>query len=583
MSLTSSLHVGASALTASQLAIQVTGHNLANAATPGFARQTAHMVPSRTDSSGRISIGTGVRIADVRRQIDEALQARLYGSITSEGAAGRQHQLLAQIESALGELGEHSLASEMSAFFNAWSERANLSQSSAVVVQQGQRLADHLRQVRSTLVDQQRQIDASLGVQVERADSLLRKIADLNASIVGAEATGGQAASLRDQRDMVFAELSQMMDVTAVEQSGGAIDVLVGSTPVVLGARSRGLALRQETRGDSTVVSVNIVEDGQRLNVRSGQIGASLNGREGILTDAVASIDTLATNIIFQVNRIHSTSSNPPPGGYSTMRGQLSMSAGDRSRAFNDPLNTTMAALPPPMRVEHGGFTVTVRSADGSTHTVRINVDLDGQDANGAPGFGDDTSLEDIVAALDAVPGLNARINSSGQLSIDAAPGSTFSFSDDTSGVLAVLGVNAYFTGRNASDIAVRDELAQSPNLLGVGTMTGGPPPVFVENAGALAITGLQDLSLGALSGRSIKQFWLDTAQRIGVEADAAKTKAEATSIVRENLESQRASISGVSIDEESVNLMTYQRQYQGAARFIGVVDELSRVLLSMV
>jgi flagellar hook-associated protein 1 len=581
VSLTSSLQVGASALTASQLAIQVAGHNLANAATPGFTRQTAYLTPARSDTNGRISVGTGVRIANVRRQIDEALQARLYAGFSSEAAAGRQFQLLSQIESALGELGEHDLASELGAFFNAWSERANLSQSSAVVVQQGVRLADFLRRVRSELIDQQQQIDRQLGVQTIQADGLLRKIAELNAAISAAEATGGQASSLRDQREMALVELSRVMEVTAIEQPSGAIDVLVGSTPVVLGAQSRGLELRLEMRGDRVLASLHVADDGQRLSIRSGEIGASLANRDGLLSETVASLDELAANLIFEINRIHSTSTNA--GGFTSLLGSRSMAAEDRGRALNDPLNGTMAALPPPLRVQSGGFTVLVRAADGATRTVRINVDLDGRDASGAPGFGDDTTLEDIVAALDAVQGITARIAPGGQLQVQAAPGFSFSFLDDSSGALAVLGLNAYFTGRDASDIAVRADLRQNPNQLAVGRLQGGPPPQFVENGGAMEIVAAQDRSLASLGGRSIRQFWQDSAQRVGIEAGAARTNAESTAVVRESLESQRAAISGVSIDEESINLLTFQRQYQGAAKFISVVDELTRTLLEVV
>src|SRR5690606_27458437 len=170
------------------------------------------------------------------------------------------------------------------------------------------------------------------------------------------------------------------------------------------------------------------------------------------------------------------------------------------------------------------------RVSDGALQTVRIDVDVDGRDAAGAPGFGDDTSLEDIAQALNNVPGLAASITPAGQLRVESAPGYTFSFTEDTSGVLAVLGVNSYFTGQDASDIAVRADLRDSPNLLSVGRMSGGPPPVFIENAGALAMAAVQDQSKTSLDGRSIMQFWLDTAQGIGVEADTARTQAEAAS-----------------------------------------------------
>ena len=52
---------------------------------------------------------------------------------------------------------------------------------------------------------------------------------------------------------------------------------------------------------------------------------------------------------------------------------------------------------------------------------------------------------------------------------------------------------------------------------------------------------------------------------------------------MRENLEAQRAGISGVSADEETLNLIQFQRQYQAAARFINIVDEMLQTLLSIV
>src|SRR4051812_19103274 len=77
MSLSAALQIGTSALNAAQMAIQVTGNNLANAATQGYSRQIAILTPTRANSAGRVTIGTGVGVSDVRRQVDDALQARL--------------------------------------------------------------------------------------------------------------------------------------------------------------------------------------------------------------------------------------------------------------------------------------------------------------------------------------------------------------------------------------------------------------------------------------------------------------------------------------------------------------------------
>jgi flagellar hook-associated protein 1 FlgK len=52
---------------------------------------------------------------------------------------------------------------------------------------------------------------------------------------------------------------------------------------------------------------------------------------------------------------------------------------------------------------------------------------------------------------------------------------------------------------------------------------------------------------------------------------------------VVETLQAQREAVSGVSLDEEAINLMRFQRAYQGAARLVSVVDELMETMMGMV
>jgi flagellar hook-associated protein 1 FlgK len=165
-------------------------------------------------------------------------------------------------------------------------------------------------------------------------------------------------------------------------------------------------------------------------------------------------------------------------------------------------------------------------------------------------------------------------------MTIAAATGYTVSFAEDTSGALAVLGINTYFTGRDATDIDVRSEIQSTPGLLATGQMVNGQP---TDNGAALAIAGLQTKTVDALGGQSISAAWRDAAQQVGGAAQGASTQAQASSMVRQNLEAQRSAISGVSIDEESINLLNFQRQYQGAARFITAVDEMTQTLLGLI
>jgi flagellar hook-associated protein 1 FlgK len=576
MSLSGALQIGSSALNAAQMAIEITGNNLANAATAGYSRQIAILNPTRSQNYGTVSIGTGVAVTDVQRQIDQALQDRLYSGISQEAAAGQDNTILSQIQDTLGELGDNSLTKQLSSFFTSWSDRANGNSSNAVVISQGQTLADFVRKLHSDLNSQRDQIDQDLGTQVQAADGLLTQIASLNQSISTTEAGGGgQNNTLRDQRDGLISQLSQYMDVSTVEQPNGSINVLVGSTPVVIGGTSRGLQLTRSSVNGQIEATVGVKQDGQQLTIRSGQIGSLLANRDSTVTDVVNKLDKLTSQLIFEVNKLHSTGTTA--SGLTTTTGTLGMAVPDQTLALDDPANATMAGLP--FHPTSGGFSIRVAGPGGATQTVRINIDLDGRDNTGAPGYGNDTSLADIQSAISNIPGLSASITADGKLKIDAQAGYSYSFSDDTSGVLATLGVNSYFTGTSGADIGINQALKDDPSQLATGSFDGDN---FVDNGTAMQINSLQDQSLTALGGVSINKNWQDTVQQLGVSTQAAQAQAAATTTVRQSLEAQRASVSGVSVDEESVNLLTYQRQYQGAARYITTVDQMMQTLLAI-
>jgi len=578
MSLTAAMLIGRSALTASQLGIQVAGNNIANVGTAGYSRQVASFVPvgdGGTTAGGQS--GRGVSVRDVRRQIDAALQNRMWNGTADEAASAQQHSTLSSLESTLGELTDNDFSSRLQGFFNIWSERANLSKSSSVVVQQAGQITDYLRKMQKDLGGIQSQIDAQLGSGVERADQLLTTIANLNSRISTSEGGQGLANSLRDQRDQVIGDLSKLVDVTAVDQPDGSMNILIGSTPVVLAGTSRGMRFDMTEINGTLQVSVKAKDNSEFLDIQSGQIGALLSDRGTSVEQTGAALNKIASQLIFEVNKLHSTGTNKD--GLTATSGSLSFATADRTRSLNDTYNTATSNLP--FEAKSGGFYVTVKqTGTNATQTVRINVDLDGVDNTGAAGFANDTSAESIRAALGAIPGLSGTFDAEGKLQVNAQSGFSFSFSDDSSGALALLGVNSFFTGTNASNIAVRSDLAADPNKLQVGRMVNGS---FVENGTALELSKLQNQTLSDLNDRTIGAMWADTVQGVGVATSAAKTAAAASTSVRESLDAQRASLSGVSIDEESLNLLNFQRQYQAGARLIDISNQLLTSLMQII
>ncbi|RMH11561.1 MAG: flagellar hook-associated protein FlgK, partial [Planctomycetota bacterium] len=541
MSLTGAIQIARSALTTSQLGLQVASQNLANIANPAYSRQTALLEGVRGQSSDRFQPGRGVQIRAIQRQVDNALQARLRNGISDEQFASRKLSIVNQLESVLNELTGYDLSTELNEFFSSWSDAANLVNSNAVVVEHGDRLASFMQQMRRDLANLRDQIETDIDAAVRGADAMLDEIAELNAAINTSGPNNASSNPLRDRRDELVNELAELMDVSVVEDTQGNYDVFVGSVPVVLGGLSRGLEIERVPDGQTLSVRVRVRDDQTPIAIDSGSIGGLLASRNSVIDDTIDRLDTLAGQLIFEINKRHSTGANA--SGLTSASGTLQVAAADLDVAFNSSDNSTFADLP--FAPENGGFFVEViNPATGSTSRVRVDVDLDGLTDAGTAGTDDDTTPQDIADALNAINGLSASFDAQGKLQIEADPGLEFRFADDSSGVLAALGVNSYFTGTTARDIAVNSELVSDPSKLMLGAMNGDQ---FVENATALSIVDLQDLGLDALTGLSIQEHWSNAVQNVGVESSSAETLSQASLIVRQSLEAQRASVSGVS------------------------------------
>ena len=565
MSLSAAINIGKSALATHQAVIQVTGNNIANAGSADFTRQVASTSPSKDRQIGPgLFVGTGVNLDGIRRQIDEALESRLRGSISDTGSASVAEQWLGRVEAVFNELGDDDLSTRLSKFFASWSTLANKPQDMGlrqVVLQEGNSVATWLNDMRRQLGNLQTDADARLAALANDADTIAARVAALNGQIVAAESgSGSQANGLRDQRDAALKQLSELIDVRTVPQDDGVINVYLGSDPLILGADSRGLDLKQFAVDGVMTAHVVIRDTGGEAVIHSGQLGGLIAARSK-LDGVVTQIDDQARNLIFELNKLHASGQGLE--GFSSVT--ATNSAARTDVALNDPA-TGLAFAP-----TNGSFVVHVRQkATGLVTSTLVQVDLDGQGA--------DTTLASLRADLAGVTGVTASITG-GRLTVGAAGDAVeVSFSQDSSGMLSALGVNTFYTGRDARDIAVNAALQGRPALLAAAR--NGEKG---DNQTARAIAALEGQPLSGLAGRSIKDSYQSMVTDVGVATNIAKTEAEAAGVVQETLSAQREALSGVSLDEEAVNLMRTQRAFQGAARLVAAVDEMMRTILGMI
>ena len=567
MGLTSSLQIGRSGLLASQTGIEVTGNNLSNVTTRGYHRQSATLAATRSHEIQRgIFLGQGVEIQQIVRHVNEALEGRIRNGIADQSFSLAEQGLLEQIEAIQNELSDIDLTTYLNEFFNAWSELANTPEDNAVrtvVVQQGQSLAAFIQTLRGDLTDQRTQLDNAIDNAAIATDDLLTRIAAINIEISKAESGSGGAHGLRDQRDALLTELSGFLEISTVEQSTGAVDVFVGSLPIILNNVNRGIALEKESVNGKLEIDVIIEADGSSLNPTSGQLAALFLGRDQHLGNAIDVLDQFASQLIFEVNKIHSQGQavNPTSSITGTVRAE------DPTALLNDPASG-LDFVP-----THGSFQLHLtQGSTGQRNTSTINIDLDGINA------ASDTTLNSLAAAINSVANVNAIVTPDGRLQISGSTNDfQISFSDDSSGVLAAVGINTFFSGSDATDIQLNAVVQSDP-----GKITTAQEHVLGDNRSALAMADLREQGVASLNGFSLSEFWNRHIQDYAVRTAQAQQKLDADTIVRENLEAQQQSLSGVNTDEEAINLLVFQRAYQGSARFLSVVDELLQTLLAL-
>jgi flagellar hook-associated protein 1 FlgK len=577
--LNSALQIGRSALIGYQGALQVVGSNISSAGSADYTRLSPLLDPLQGNLiTGELQPGAGVALAAIQRNIDEALETRVRSAIGAQASALARENSLAQIGMLFDDLNSLGISARLAEFFNMLDELQNTPEDLAVrdlAVNQGAELAGSLRNLRTQLAEVGESIDRQITDIVKRADEVARQIARLNEEITTAEAgRREQATGLRDQRDALLRELSVYFDVTVREQPNGTVNVYVGSETLVQGSLARGLAAVEEIDDtgqaaslESTRISVRFADTNQQVNVRGGQLEGLLQGRDQ--DTQIAALNELASALIAEVNRIHADGQGLV--GFTTVTGMVDVLATD------SPLDNAAAGLAfPPQK---GSFYITV--ADEVTATpvaYRIDISLDGTDAG--------TTLESLVADINTqVSGVTASITADNRLQLDADDGSTFTFGydgqharEDTSGILAALGVNTFFTGTDARSIAVNETLIERPALLAAaGVFLTGDG----SNAGRLAAldTALSD----RLDGASIIGFYNVISSSVAARSGAARDDAEAASVILASLRAQRESISGVNLDEEAIALIKYERAFQGAARFVSVVEGLLSELVRLI
>ena len=464
MSITATLSIAAEALKAQQLAIQTTGHNLANVATPGFSRQQVNLVSAPPSLIGSTLVGQGVHVAGIQSVVQRFLESELVGLHGDVENTKAESQALGNIQDTFPTSG--GIDDALSAFFSSLADLSNNPAGSAErvsVIGKAKALGDSLFQTRKILSTEQLNLDQDLKSAADRVNVIVQQVADLNRQITLNQLQGESANDFWDQRQTLLQELTGLTGATVRENTNGEVTVETNGLVLVSDVRFATLSTNLfNAAGFHTVTyqSPGGVSFDATSLFTQGRLGALLQVRDNQVQDALDRLDQFAKTLVDEVNLQHAS-------GF-----DLSGTAG-------------------------GDFFTPIAATAGAATQVQVDS-----------GLAADPSLIAAAASADAVPG---------------------------------------------------------------------------DNQNALALANLQSTGFASLSGQTLQDNFLSFVSDVGVQAQSSQAQLDFQNSLLTQTQARRESVSGVSIDEEMIKLIQFQRGFESASLLVRTADEMYQSLINMV
>ncbi|MBN1916592.1 MAG: flagellar hook-associated protein FlgK [Verrucomicrobia bacterium] len=573
-SLFSSLNTGRLGLLAQQYTMNVLGNNVANVSTEGYTRRRVVLAPTTPTQVGQFVFGTGVKVEDIQRVRDTFLDIYLRNELGTFGELGRSNAAYKQIEVVFNELtGDgRSLSGMMAEFWNAWHELSTEPENTAMrqtVVSNGGSLAGTFRYVNDRLNGLRADLNTTIRTTVSGINDLAVEIQTLNNKIVEMENTPHEAHDLRDQRDLLLDQLSQLAGVTVRDLGGGEMAVFVNGNLLVSAGTVRTLETVVNADG---LYDVCWADTGENVSLSSGELEGLLDARDTTIPAYVARLDALAAQIIKEVNRLHSQGN-----GLDRYTTATTGNAVDDA----DAALSAAAGLVFEDQIQTGSFWLAVYDANGAL--------LDEQEISITAGA---STLSTVAAEVNAdflAGGTLQTSVSNGQLTIElgagAPAGASFSFvksdgTGDTSNALMALGLNTFFAGEDSQTISIATEIEANPNLVATADSTAPG-----NNTIATAIANLrnQAFTIGTdASACTFGEYYEMTMSTLAVESSREGSLLTNQENVVNAFKQQREAYSGVNLDEELAHLIAVEHAYTASARYISTIDQMLDTLLSI-
>jgi flagellar hook-associated protein 1 len=304
------MSLGIKAMSANYAALQVTGHNIANANVQGYSRQTADLATAQGQFTGAGFFGRGVDVTGVSRSHNDFLTKEAASAKSLAAMDGARWQQLQRLEGVFktGEMGLGHAVSELMTAFSDLTSRPGDMATRQVVLARAADLANRFSEAGTAMDDVQAGVAAQLRASVSEVNGLARSIAEINNRIAGVRGLGQPANDLLDERERLLSRLSEHVSITRIEAEDGTLSVFMGGGQrLVLGAQAAQMQVLQD-QSDPSRYAVGLAEGTsvqRRLDagvLGGGSIAGLLRFQNEDLTQARVLVGQIAASVGGVVN-----------------------------------------------------------------------------------------------------------------------------------------------------------------------------------------------------------------------------------------------------------------------------------------
>lgn len=594
--------------------MEIAQHNISNANTEGYSRQRVQLGTKTPDFTGDGYIGRGVNVVNITRSYDQFINKQLSSSISAFEEADQYSQLAAHVDNIMADPST-GMAPVMSRFFNAVSAVASDPSSIAarqVMLSDANALTQNFNMIGGKFEEIRTLNNNDIGAMVNDINSFATAIADINIQAISdlAKTQGFHKPNdLLDQRDALISKLSELVNVSVVDQQDGSISVFIGSGQALV-LRGQTLTLtsfQSELDPGRKLVGINTDNGNADISdqMTGGKLGGALSFREEVLDPAQQKLGQLAAGLAMEFNAIHKN-------GF-----DLNGTAGSDLFSFSGTVIPVTAAA-----ANTGGAVVTASFQDVNTNSAAAgNLDFSDFRLEYVGASGDDYTLTRIrdnqVINLTAVPtavageySLTFAAVQPANIEVSDLPGIDITVNLSGGVILAGDQFIARPTYSAAQKIRVNitdpKKIAAATNIE-VDPVTKQPVqqvdasnnpvvdaqgnPVYVKISGPMPGDNRNALQLAALENKTaliggtavFKGAYGQIVSDVGTLTRAANLSTSAQETLLNQAKASREGLAGVNLDEEAANLIKFQQAYQASAQSVSVVRSLFDTLISAV